>query len=331
MGTSLQLNMTPSSTFRVLFRVAAGPRLGFGHLVRSLSLARAMGVRPLLCLRGPQLVVDTALSLGADVVAGGGLGAIRALRPDVVVIDDPVAKTARPWIAAARRFGAVVVTIHDLGIGCPDGDVVIDGSVTKNVRPDNRRMTLTGARYAILDPALPASADRPAVNGDRRVLVALGGGRRRGTAMAIAEAIAAADPGAEIRIAGGFAAPTVSSRSITWLPPTRGLGRELSQATVAVVGGGVSLYEACALGVPSVGVPVVRAQTPTVREFGRRGAAIAMPFRSSERRTAAAVVALLDDPRRRAVLRRRARQVVDGDGAQRAAAAVLSFVKQKHS
>ncbi|HEX5213978.1 MAG TPA: hypothetical protein VFV98_00865 [Vicinamibacterales bacterium] len=313
----------------MLFRVAAGPRLGFGHLVRSLSLARAMGVRPLLCVRGPQLVADTALSLGADVVARGGLGTIRALNPDVVVIDDPVAKTARPWIAAARRAGAVVVTIHDLGIGCPDGDVVIDGSVTKTVRPDGRRRTLTGARYAILDPTLPVSART--ADGNRRVLVALGGGRRRSTAMAIADAIAAADPGAEIRIAGGFAAPAVSSRSITWLPPTRGLGRELSRATVAVVGGGVSLYEACALGVPAVGVPVVRAQTPTVREFGRRGAAIAMPFRSSERRTAAAVVALLDDPRRRAVLRRRARQLVDGEGAQRAAAAVLSFVRQKQS
>ena len=35
--------MTPSSDLRVLFRVAAGPRRGFGHLVRSISLARAMG------------------------------------------------------------------------------------------------------------------------------------------------------------------------------------------------------------------------------------------------------------------------------------------------
>ena len=36
--------MTPSSDLRVLFRVAAGPRRGFGHLVRSLSLARALGI-----------------------------------------------------------------------------------------------------------------------------------------------------------------------------------------------------------------------------------------------------------------------------------------------
>jgi len=53
--------MTPSSDLRVLFRVAAGPRRGFGHLVRCISLARAMGIRPLLCLRGPATVVETAI------------------------------------------------------------------------------------------------------------------------------------------------------------------------------------------------------------------------------------------------------------------------------
>jgi len=75
--------------------------------------------------------------------------------------------------------------------------------------------------------------------------------------------------------------------------------------TVAVVGGGVSLYEAAALGVPAVGVPVVPAQTPTVRAFARRGAAVAVPFKASGHRAASEVVALLDDPHRRAAMARR--------------------------
>jgi len=59
------------------------------------------------------------------------------------------------------------------------------------------------------------------------------------------------------------------------------------------------------------------------------GAAIGMPLRASGRRTAAAVVELLDDPRRRAMLRRRSMRLVDGRGAARAAAAVLSFAERK--
>jgi UDP:flavonoid glycosyltransferase YjiC (YdhE family) len=81
--------------------------------------------------------------------------------------------------------------------------------------------------------------------------------------------------------------------------------------------------------VPTVTVPVVASQTPTVRAFARTGAAIGMPLRASGDRTAAAVVALLDDPRRRAVLRRRSMRLVDGRGAARAAAAVLSFAERK--
>ena len=322
--------MTPSSDLRVLFRVAAGPRRGFGHLVRSISLARAMGVRPLLCLRGPSEVEDTAVALGADVLTDGKPRSVSLLEPDVVVIDDPVASASRPWVAAARRTGAVVVTIHDLGLGYAGGDVVIDGSVTRRARVGQRRVGLTGARYAILDPTLAASSDRRDADNGRRVLVALGGGPRRAIAQAIAEAIASADPRAQIRIAGGFAVePPPASKNITWIAPRRGLGEELSRATVAVVGGGVSLYEACALGVPTVGLPVVASQTPTVRAFARSGAAVGMPLRARSDRTAAEVIALLDDPRRRATLRRRSMRLVDGRGAVRAAAAVLSFAERK--
>jgi spore coat polysaccharide biosynthesis predicted glycosyltransferase SpsG len=314
----------------VLFRIAAGPRRGFGHLVRSISLGRALGVRPLLSIRGPEAVMDTAIALGADVLTDGAPRSVTRLRPDVVVVDDPIASAARRWIAAARRCGAIVVTVHDLGLGCPDGDVVIDGSVTRPARARAGGVAFTGARYAIVDPALPyhaASGHRA-----RRVLVALGGGPRRATALAIAEAIAAADPRAEIRIAGGFTpGGPVTRRAITWLAPSRGLAEEFARATVAVVAGGVSLYEACAIGVPAVGVPVVPAQEPTVRAFARRGAVVGMPFKAAGRATAARVVELLDDPHRRAVLRRRSMRLVDGRGAERAAAAVLSFVRRKLS
>jgi spore coat polysaccharide biosynthesis predicted glycosyltransferase SpsG len=322
--------MMPSSDLRVLFRVAAGPRRGFGHLVRSISLARAMGVRPLLCLRGPSTVIDTAIALGADVLTDGSPRSIALLRPDVVIVDDPIPGATRSWVAAGRRAGAVVVTVHDLGLGWTDGDVVIDGSVTRTPRVHPSRVALRGAKYAILDPQLATARRRRSAPAGRRVLVALGGGRRREIAREIAEAIVAADPRAQIRIAGGFATrPAAPSKNITWISPSRGLREELSRATVAVVGGGVSLYEACAIGVPTITVPVVPGQTPTVRAFARTGAAIGMPLRAAGNRTAAAVVALLDDPRRRAVLRRRSMRLVDGRGAARAAAAVLSFAERK--
>jgi spore coat polysaccharide biosynthesis predicted glycosyltransferase SpsG len=327
---------------RVLFAAAAGPRRGFGHLVRCVSFARALGVRPLIAVRGSRRVREAALALGADVLEDATPRVVRNLRPDVVIVDDPVARTARAWTSAARRAGALVVTVHDLGIGCRDADLVIDGSITRARRAARGGASLTGSRYAVLDPRLAqaASARRRVARGGRRVVIALGGGPRLRLAGAIAEAVVRAEPDAEVRIASGFVvAPRPASSNVVWIGASRGLAPELAEASVAVVGGGVSLYEACALGVPAVGVPVVPAQVPTVAAFARRGAVVAAPFGATPEAIATRAVALLNDRARQRSLSRRARVLVDGRGASRASAAVVALsragaappVLQEHS
>src|SRR5688500_384916 len=208
---------------RVLLAAAAGPRRGYGHLVRCVSFARALGVRPLIAVRGKRRVIDAALSLGADVVAEATPSVVGALRPDVVIVDDPIASRARPWIVAARRAGALVVTVHDLGIGCVESDLAIDGSVTRPKRLGSARAALTGSRHAVLDPRLSDTpAARPAEG--HRVVIALGGGPRLRLAGAIAEAIVAAEPHAEVRIASGFVvAPRPASSNVVWIGASRGL------------------------------------------------------------------------------------------------------------
>src|SRR5687767_7184082 len=137
---------------KVLFVAAAGPRRGYGHLVRCVSFARALGVRPLLAIRGSQKVKEAALAFGADVLPDASPRVIRALRPDIVIVDDPVATAARRWMAAARRAGALVVSVHDLGIGCRESDLVIDGSITRTKRGRRGSRSLVGSRFALLDP-----------------------------------------------------------------------------------------------------------------------------------------------------------------------------------
>ena len=67
--------MTSCADLRILFRAPAGARRGFGHLVRCRSLARALGVRPLISLRGGTAVQDH-IAVAQDrikiVVASGG-------------------------------------------------------------------------------------------------------------------------------------------------------------------------------------------------------------------------------------------------------------------
>ncbi|HEY0872338.1 MAG TPA: hypothetical protein VGD94_02615 [Vicinamibacterales bacterium] len=313
--------MSALPEIRVLFRAAAGARRGFGHLVRCRSLARALGVRPLVCVRGPAATRHIALRLGCDVVNGTARSLIASLAPDVLVVDDPIASHARSWIAAARAANVPVVTIHDLGLGCAEGDLVIDGSVTSTI-PQAKRQGTAGPSFAILDPSVAAA--RPRIR--RGVLVSLGGGPRLALATAIAREITRRAPWVTVRVAGGFVAqPRSASRlkNVTWLPPSTDLVSELSRAKVAVVGGGVSLYEACAVGTAAVAVPVVGSQGPTVAGFVTRGAALGSTHRPPRsRRIADEVVKLLQsDPLRHSVARA-GRRLVDGRGAERAARAI---------
>ena len=206
--------MTSCGDLRILFRAPAGPRRGYGHLVRCRSLARALGVRPLVALRGGRGVAETAMGLGCDVITGSASKVLRGFAPDVLIVDDPIAADARRWMREARRVGCLVVSIHDLGLGCLDADLVIDGSITKNARARNG-LTLAGPKYAVLDPALHdevRSKRLQAVYSDCdrdpfEVLVALGGGPRAELANDIAEAIVEVNPHARVRIAGGFNGP----------------------------------------------------------------------------------------------------------------------------
>ncbi len=317
---------------RVLFVAAAGPRRGYGHLVRCVSFARALGVRPLLAIRGSERVKEAALSFGADVLPDASPRVIRKLRPDVVIVDDPIERASRRWMTAARRAGALVVSVHDLGLGCRESDLLIDGSITRTTRARRGRPSLTGSDYALLDPRVGDLAQERRVAHNRRVLIALGGGPRVRLAGAIADAIVAVEPNTEVRIAGGFVvAPRSSSSKVVWIGATRGLAEELSQASTAVLAGGVSLYEACALGVPTVSMPVVAGQLPTVRAFERRGAVISAPFGASPREVASRAVSLLNDEPLQRSLSQRSRALVDGRGATRAAAAVIAMSQARRA
>jgi UDP-2,4-diacetamido-2,4,6-trideoxy-beta-L-altropyranose hydrolase len=324
---------TAHRPLRVLFRVAAGPRVGFGHLVRAASLADALGVPLRLSVRGSHVsATRTAHELGASVIAGMGPRAVVAsVRPDVLVLDDRVARETASWRSAARRFGIPVASIHDLGIGLAHADLIVDGSIGAASRLGGIP-ALLGPRYAVLNAR---TAGRPAAAGRRRpttdVIIALGGGPRRAVAIGLARAIAACRPGTRVAIAGGFVGTTAASKprhAVRWVGPAQ-LGEALAGAQVAVVGGGVTLYECLALRVPAVAVSVVASQRPTVAAFASRGAVVdggEVGGRAGSSRAllslAARVVDLLADATRRRALQKHGRRLVDGRGAARVAAVI---------
>lgn len=317
---------------RLLIRAAGGPRRGFGHLVRSTWLARALGVEPVVCVRGGRQAMRVARRLGHRVVDGSASAVLAREAPDLVVIDDPNAAAANRWCAAARRAGTPVASVHDLGLARCASDLPIDGSIVP-LRVKSGQRALTGPRYAVINPdlrRLRASGNTRSHGRARpRVLITLGGGARARMAGRLALRLARCRPDIDVCVAGGFlAAPQRPAlRNVRWLASADRLAGELARATVAVVAGGVTLYEACCLGVPTVAVAVVRAQRPTIRAFAARGALVDAGTSRDTARAIRCVVTLLDDERARRALKRRARAQVDGRGALRVASALRQLAR----
>ncbi len=325
--------MTSSPAVRVFFRVAAGSRVGFGHLVRCRSLARALGIAPRGSVRGNAATGRAATAMGWTLAATASTRALADEQPDVLVVDDPSATHTAVWVRAARLLGVPVATIHDLGLGRVASDLMIDGSVLDGpLRTDPAE--LRGPAHMILDPGILATRQRRMPRPALQVLIALGGGSHvYPLAARIARAIAARVPDIRIRAAAGFSSPVrppLLARG-QWVTAPDGLAHELAHSTIAVVAGGVTLYEACALGVPAVALAVTAAQHRTVRGIAKYGAAIDAgrppTTAATIARVADAAAALVHDARRQRQLSLRGRRLVDGRGAFRVAARVRELLR----
>jgi hypothetical protein len=156
------------------------------------------------------------------------------------------------------------------------------------------------------------------------VFISLGGGYRVAYACRLARLFRAAGCHEPIVLAGGFmrVRPLLLD-GVQWIGPVPSLVPWLRDATLAVVAGGITLYEACAMGVPTLAVPVVDLQRRPVEAMVRLGAATSVDGAGNAPPEPARVVRraleLLGQTSRRRSLSRRGQAVVDGRGASRVA------------
>jgi spore coat polysaccharide biosynthesis predicted glycosyltransferase SpsG len=348
----------PSRSHPVLFRVAGGHRLGFGHIVRAMSLAKALEVSAWVSVRGTTRAKRVARQLGAHLEERSLEETLATGEHALIVIDDPNVHTAEQAMVVARKHRVAVASIHDLGIAPIASDLAIDGSIVSPRRHWPAAEALLGSRYAVLDadigglrayrtarvdtasthptPAMPFVDEQP------RIVISLGGGQRAGVSWRIGRELALACPDVQVIVAAGFTNGARAARRaqqggpLPNLRPLRApewLRLELARATVAIVAGGLTLYEAAALGVPAVAIAVVPAQRPTIAGFVRIGAASA----AGDLSAAAArvlpcvmrkVTRLLDDASARERMTTAGCAAVDALGSQRVSQALQRLMKR---
>ena len=318
--------------------------MGYGHLVRSASLAsawRAAGGEALLVtscerlpgdLEGEMIeIVPPSRDTGDDLAALARI--VSAHPPDWLAIDGY--QFDRAYVASARSFSRRVLLIADQP---NDATIAADGVLDQNLGAEDLpyrtapgALRLFGPRYALLRAQFAAAIGvRPVRTRADRVLLIMGASDIAGRIPDLMRAIdAEIDYPIEVAVVVGAGSANVmsieavaaSSRRARFQvhhdPPD--LWQLMTSADDAVSAAGSTVWELCALGVPTVLVTVAANQVRGAAALDRAGAAINLgPVAAlTARDLGVRLRSILGDAPLRARLAAAASALADGRGAGR--------------
>ena len=340
---------------RVLFLADCGPEVGGGHVMRCLSLAQALMDRGVACA----MVAPPAVSAVLDAFAGPQIERLPADEGPLHLLVRAARDHASHWQAQVvvvdhyrlgaeqeQFLGAPVAVIDDLADRPHGCKLLIDPTLGRDAR-DYERLTppgariLTGPGYALLAPAYAETranslALRRCDPPPRRLLVSLGLMDLKGITGRVLHLLEPQLDGLEVDVVvGGQAGSLPWLRHLASHDPrvrlhvdTRRMPALIAEADIGVGAGGVSTWERAALGLPSLSLVLADNQRPLAAELHRRGACLAVEAAGGALAgtLAAAFGRLLADPELRGRLSETSAGLCDGQGAARAAEAILATV-----
>jgi len=327
---------------RLAIRADGDASIGFGHLVRTGALAKAVietGGESVYLTRTPKGVASVCPD-GVDIVGlsdgdtnGKGpkteavVERLREVAPDAVLTDtyeaDEQYQTA---VRSAVETSAVVLddTRHTV---C--ADYLINGNVYASdleyewTGPEP--MWCLGTDYLLVrDEIRRAATDPPALRErPQRAVVTMGGSDIRDATTGVCRAFDGLDVTVDVVVGPGFENHDRIRRAVAETDATFDVvetpsdfpGR-IATADIAVSAAGSTTYELLAVGTPTVAVPQADNQWPVAEALASRGA-IEFLDPGSMDKLSARIGALLEDTERRRAMRETGRKLVDCRGVER--------------
>jgi UDP-2,4-diacetamido-2,4,6-trideoxy-beta-L-altropyranose hydrolase len=340
---------------RILFIANAGPEVGGGHVMRSLTLARALAARGASCsfasspavdaildTFGPEMAREPATSLDPESLCD----ALTGVAFEGIVFDHY--GLARNEHASLSR-GRASLVIDDLADRPLGADLVLDSGPERQpmeyqllVEEDTR--LLLGPDFAPVRPEFAALRDqvlaRRSLGGPvRRILVALGLTDAGGLTARVVDRLRPRLGQAMLDVVVGSAAPSlvalgkIAQRDdrLTLHVDTPDMARLMAEADIGIGAAGSTVWERCVLGLPSANIIVAENQRAAAAALAARAAALVVDAGDADFDTQIdrALVRLTTDSHLRAQLTHAAAQVCDGRGADRVAEAFLGVISRR--
>lgn len=347
---------------RLLIRADASPAIGSGHIARCLTLARKLREQgatvAFACRTLPGHALERLVEQGFQAFAlpahypGEPQGDIEALLPwqaDIAALQARLQDQPRfdwvlvdhygldaQWQQAARQWAPRIAAIDDLANRRHAVDLLLDQNFSGTPQAyagllGSACRTLFGPHFALLREEF----DCPPIvirQRARRVLVNFGGFDAASQTHKAMQALSGlAD--LEVDFVAGADNPAwtqmqrLAAGREGWRlhAYTRDFFRLMAEADLFIGAGGGTSWERAALGLPTLCISVAGNQEANARQLAEAGMHLYLggSEQVSVEQIRQAVVALVDDYPLRQALAQRSRQLVDGQGAARVAAALL--------
>lgn len=340
---------------RVVFRADGNPAIGGGHIMRSLALASVFadnGWQVGFASRAESFKAMPPLGAsGFDMFSlpddpASEAAAMAARWPggcDLLVVDHyerdaSLEHACRPW---TKR----ILVIDDLADRAHDADVLVDSGATvsavyEKLVPASCRV-LTGAKYAVLHPAFllarEAALSRRDGRAVSRILVSLGQmDPDNATALAL-DAIEISGFSGAVDVVLGRSAPHLAAirrrakHRVNLHVNISNMHALMATSDLAIGAGGVSGFERCCVGLPSLLLQIAANQINVIRTIAGAGAGIDCGLAAGIQADSLArqLSETLEDAERRQKMAAAGSALVDGRGALRILLASIGEEKSK--
>lgn len=330
---------------RILFVVDAGPAVGGGHVMRSLTLSQALTAQGAACVFvGPPALTGVLDAFAPDTprIAAEDLAAAAVREAFDAIVFDHYGLSEPDHRAMAQ--GRPVLVIDDLADRPLGADLVLDSGPARrpadymDLTPDTARLLL-GPTYAPVRPEFAALRE-PALawRGEpvQRVLVSLGLTDVGGVTARVVDLLRqrVQDVGLDV-VLGGQAPSLPGLAKIARRDPrvllhvdTPHMARLTAEADLGVGAAGSTTWERCVLGLPSLMVVLADNQRGAARAIAELEAALVVDLAAPDFEVAfdRGLMRLLRDAELRRRLAAASAEVCDGLGAGRVAEALLNLI-----
>jgi spore coat polysaccharide biosynthesis predicted glycosyltransferase SpsG len=338
---------------QVLYRADGGHPIGMGHIMRGLRVGAELRRRQVEVVfvttpnaasldhlhRAGFVTRLLPAGLSEEAEARALASYVKELGTRVVVVDRLDTSTA--VMRALRETGARLASLDDLGPGRLEAhlliNILVEEPEAEAVRQRGIRL-LEGPAYATVSPDEAAADPRPTPEVAKHILVTLGGADDKGLTVKVADALALIpEPLTGTFVAGpAFAHADELARKLRNASYAHCLNRNvpsllplLRGSDLAVVAGGLTMFEAALTGTPAIAVsqPVAhqRGLAGRLQQAGVLWHAGVGTELSSDR-LAGLIRRLMNDRSARQAMAERGPRLVDGGGAGRVAEALQSLL-----